>query len=290
MPSDTRPDTRPDAGPEAEPPATVEVPVPRTTVEWPVPRATAEHPAVGDPSRPTPGAGRAVPGRAPRVGLRLFGLVGVDPAHHLSSPGLLPDTDLVVYRDVGAVVEPAAYSAEPLGAVALERHRSVVDEVFARRSIVPAPPGTVFRSREALASWLELHYFTLVEALGFLEDRAAARVTVSWAADVDAATRATPLHLDSGAPGEERAESDALVAEAAEPFRALRRDAVSLLVLRAEELGEPAAAYASFLVERARWAQFEQAVAREAQLRPGLQLRLSGPWPPYDFVRMQFRG
>ncbi|MGZ8470888.1 MAG: GvpL/GvpF family gas vesicle protein [Gemmatirosa sp.] len=289
MPPDTRPDIRPDARPDGEPSTASDVP--RTTVEYPVPRATSEYPVLGDTGRPTPGAGRAVAGRGARVGLRLFGVVGLDRPHVHGAPPVLPDTDLVAYRDVGAVVEPGAYTAEPMGAVALERHRAVVDDVFARRAIVPAPPGTVFRSREALASWLELHYFTLVDALGFVEDRAAARVTVSWTATADAARRAAPLHLDSGAPaGEERAEADALVAEAAEPFRALRREAVSLLVLRADELGEPAAAYASFLVERARWAQFEQAVAREAQLRPGLELRLSGPWPPYDFVRMQFHG
>jgi hypothetical protein len=289
MPPDTRPDARPDARPESEPSTASEVP--RTTVEYPVPRATAEYPAFGDAARPTPGSGRAVSGRGARVGLRLFGIVGLDRPHAHDTPPVLPDTDLVGYRDIAAVVEPGAYTAEPMGAVALERHRVVVDEVFARRTIVPAPPGTVFRSREALASWLELHYFTLVDALGFVEERAVARVTATWTADADAARRVSPLHLDAGAPPlEESAESDALVAEAAEPFRALRREAVSLLVLRAEELGEPAAAYASFLVERARWAQFEQAVAREAQLRPGLQLRLTGPWPPYDFVRMQFRG
>jgi hypothetical protein len=283
------PEIRPDASPEAEPSTASDVP--RTTVEYPVPRATAEYPTLGDVARPTPGAGRAAPGRGTRVGLRMFGIVGLDRPLPHPTPPVLPETDLVAYRDIAAVVEPGAYTAEPMGAGALERHRSVVDEVFARRAVVPAPPGTVFRSREALASWLELHYFTLVDALGFVEDRAAARVTVAWAADADASRRASPLHLDAGQPtGEERAESDALVAEAGEPFRALRREAVSLLVLRAEELGEPAAAYGSFLVERARWAQFEQAVAREAQLRPGLQLRLTGPWPPYDFVRMQFRG
>jgi hypothetical protein len=155
--------------------------------------------------------------------------------------------------------------------------------------VVPAPPGTVFRSRETVAGWLELHYFTLAEALSFLDDRAVARVTATRA-DAPAPARATPLHLDQGPPGDERPAGDALLTEAAEPFRELRRDAVSMLVLRAEELGEPHAAYASYLVERSRWAQFEQALAREAQRHAGLALRLSGPWPPYDFVRMQFRG
>jgi hypothetical protein len=263
----------------------------RVTAEHPA-RTTAEHAAIalGDapPSRATPGTGRAVSVRGQRAGLRLFGVAALDAASHSVPHSLAPDTELIAYRDVGAIVEPAPYSADPLGTVALERHHEVVSEVFARRAVVPAPPGTVFRSRDALASWLELHYFTLVGALGFLEDRVAARVTVMRAGDV--VTRAAPLDLDASTHTEELHVPDTLVAEAAEPFAALRRDAVSLLVLRADEVGEPTAAYASLLVERARWAQFEQAVAREAQLRTGLRLQLTGPWPPYDFVRLQFRG
>ena len=263
----------------------------RVTAEHPT-RTTAEHASVAlgeaPPMRATPGAGRAVGVRGARAGLRLYGVAAVDATAHSLPLSLAADTELVVYRDVGAVVEPAPYSADPLGTVALERHHQVVSEVFARRTVVPAPPGTVFRSRDALAGWLELHYFTLVGALGFLEDRVAARVTVTRAGDETA--RATPLDLDTGALSEELHVPDTLVAEAAEPFAALRRDAVSLLVLRADELGESAAAYASFLVESARWSQFEQAVVREGQLRPTLRLHLTGPWPPYDFVRLQFRG
>jgi hypothetical protein len=275
-----------DARPEAAEPPTAPT---SATVEYPVPRTTVEYPAPADALRPTPGAGRSVPGRGPRVGLRLFGVVAAETDPHEAPPPAAPDTELVAYRDVAAVVEPAAYAAEPVGTEALERHRWVIDEVFARRTVVPAPPGTVFRSRETLAGWLELHYFTLAEALSFLDDRVVARVTATRA-DAPAPARATPLHLDQGAPGDERPAGDALLTEATEPFRELRREAVSMLVLRAEELGEPHAAYASYLVERARWQQFEQAVAREAQRHAGLALRLSGPWPPYDFVRMQFRG
>ncbi|WP_275828703.1 GvpL/GvpF family gas vesicle protein [Roseisolibacter sp. H3M3-2] len=261
-----------------------------TTVEYPVARPTAEYPVAAESLRPTPSAGRPVAGRAPRVGLRLYGIVATEIDPHEPPPPAAPDTELVAYRDVAAVVEPAPYVAEPVGAVALERHRAVVDGVFARRTVVPAPPGTVFRSHEALAGWLELHYFTLAEALSFLDDRVVARVTASRADDA-ASARATPLHLDQdGAAGDERALGDAVLTEAAEPFRELRREAVSMLVLRAEELGEPHAAYASFLVERTRWAQFEQALAREGQRHAGLALQLTGPWPPYDFVRMQFRG
>jgi hypothetical protein len=59
----------------------------------------------------------------------------------------------------------------------------VLDALFAERTVLPAPPGTVFRGRDALAEWLELHYFTLVEALNFVDGRAVARVTARPVAD-----------------------------------------------------------------------------------------------------------
>ena len=208
----------------------------RVTAEHSPARATAEFAAFADAQRGTPSGTpsgmRAVAGRGPRIGLRLFGIAGMEPSARGTTAPLAADTELVTYRDVGAIVEPATYAAEPVGTVALERHRTVVDDVFARRSIVPAPPGTVFRSRDALAGWLELHYYTLVEALAFVEDRAVARVAIAWASSAELSPqRAAPLHLGPDTPDEGTTEADALVAEASEPFQALRREAVSLLVL-----------------------------------------------------------
>jgi hypothetical protein len=49
-------------------------------------------------------------------------------------------------------------------------------------------------------------------------------------------------------------------------------------------------ASASFLVDRSRWRAFADAVAGEQHRDPELEVRLTGPWPPYDFVRLQFGG
>ena len=39
-----------------------------------------------------------------------------------------------------------------------------------------------------------------------------------------------------------------------------------------------------------RWALFCELVAKEDQRHTDLDFQLSGPWPPYDFVRMEFGG
>jgi hypothetical protein len=47
---------------------------------------------------------------------------------------------------------------------------------------------------------------------------------------------------------------------------------------------------ASFLVDTEKWPAFQETVEAEKRRHPALELQLSGPWPPYDFVRMQFVG
>jgi hypothetical protein len=47
-------------------------------------------------------------------------------------------------------------------------------------------------------------------------------------------------------------------------------------------------AHGSFLIERGRWPTFVEAVALQGRRHASLRLECSGPWPPFDFVRMQF--
>ena len=139
----------------------------------------------------------------------------------------------------------------------------------------------MFRSREALARWLELHYATLTEALTHVEGRVGARVHVARKAERLASL--TPSGLEGRGTEEMAIDIDAV---AAESFRVLRRHATTSVILR--QAGDGTAAVSGFLVEREKWQAFESAVTEEGKRDPELTFRLTGPWPPYDFVRMQF--
>ena len=54
----------------------------------------------------------------------------------------------------------------------------MVDAVFERAAVLPAPVGVVFRAPDVLKRWMELHYVSLSDALEFVDDRAVARVHV----------------------------------------------------------------------------------------------------------------
>src|SRR5947199_4820113 len=117
-----------------------------------------------------------------------------------------PEATRISFRELSAVVSmmpsfaPAQATPEFVA-----HHQAIVDAIFRRAAVLPAPVGVVFRAPDVLKRWMELHYVSLSGALEFVEDRAAARVHVVRADGRDE-------DLDAG--------SD-LAAAATESFRAL---------------------------------------------------------------------
>lgn len=212
------------------------------------------------------------------TGVQLFAVTAAHGHRGLFGPGV----EVVAFRDLAALVTEAPGTEAGVG---LRVYREVVESVFREQAVLPAPPGVIFRDRGVLAQWMELHYFTLLDALAYVEDRAVARVAVAVA---DPPPVAAPSPAGSGAmaangEGEgRREESEAVLRDV---LRVLRRHAVATLPIGGDG-GRMAAA--SFLVERARWELFAEVVAEESDRLTDHALRLTGPWPPYDFVRMQF--
>jgi predicted lipoprotein len=214
--------------------------------------------------------------------VRLYGIVGQDWTNGERGVGLPALTMPVVFRDLVAV---AGEAPPPAGGAAwrrtpappnLEAHRGIVEALFAARSVLPVPPGVVFRSSDAVVRWLELHYAALSDALAYVDGRVEARVHVEARAG-----RA----IGDGNAEHQRVELEAV---AGSVFKALAKSAVAWCATPSN--GDIGRSSASFLVERGQWAQFQTAVAAEAARDPALVVRASGPWPPYDFVRMQFGG
>ncbi len=196
--------------------------------------------------------------------LMLYGVVELEGS---DGDSLAPGTTVVAFRDLGAVVTSSPYVARVPEVAEIEAHRHVVETIFLKRPFLPAPIGVVFRSREALVRWLELHSVTLTDGLGFVEGRMGARLHLA---------RRTGDGL----------EAVDVVSKSAEIFRQLRQHAAASVTLKPRE--PQRAASAAFLVERDRWQAFVDFIAEEARQHPDLSFDQTGPWPPYDFVNMQF--
>jgi hypothetical protein len=204
--------------------------------------------------------------------LRLYGVAAVESGQ---TDSLAEGTSLTHYRALAAIVEPSPYSAVNLDDGEMTKYLQVLEEAYSHATVLPAPPGTVFQSKNTLTRWLELHYFTLTEALSVVEGHAAARVSISAHGRKDDG--------DS---------QKSLASLAAESLRLLRGQAAATVTLpRADgDEEEGIVARASFLIDSQRWEAFEETVSKEARRQSGLEFKITGPWPPYDFVRMQFGG
>jgi hypothetical protein len=208
--------------------------------------------------------------QGPLKALRLYGVAASDVR---SGPSLADGTSVVHFRQVSAIVEPADYSKIEVTPEELEKYRRIVEDVFAHTPILPAPPGTVFKSEETLTRWLELHYFTLIEALGQVEGHSAARLTLSVG--------------ESPKNDEATKKFQTLASEA---LRNFRKNSAATVTHPALEGEDGLIVKASFLVETDKWQEFSDAVAAEAKKHREFQFQMTGPWPPYDFVQMQFGG
>jgi hypothetical protein len=205
------------------------------------------------------------------VALRLYGVAAVESGHAMS---LAEGTTLVHYRALAAIVEPSPYAVSKLEDAEMSKYLTVLEEAQAHSAVLPAPPGTIFQSQPTLTRWLELHYFTLTEALSVIDGHAAARVSVT---------------SQGKQPDDSRKSFAAL---AAESLRLLRSQAAATVTLPKADGDEEEGvlARASFLVDTQRWEAFKDTVSKEAERQESLDFEVTGPWPPYDFVRMQFGG
>jgi len=203
--------------------------------------------------------------------LRLYGVAAVESGHTTS---LAEGTTLTHYRALAAVVEPSTYALTSLDDGEMANYLRVLEEVHSHTSVLPAPPGTVFQSQSTLTRWLELHYFTLTEALSVIEGHAAARVSITMQGKHELETQKS------------------FAALAADSLRLLRSQAAATVTLPKADADdeEGVIARASFLIDTQRWQAFNDTVSKEAERQSELDFQVTGPWPPYDFVRMQFGG
>ncbi len=214
--------------------------------------------------------------RIPAIGneaLQLFGVVHYDAA----APIRVADVELVPLRELAAIVHRVPYERLQATTQAIRTYRDIVESRFREQPIIPAPFGTVFRSRDSLLHWMELHYVTLKEGFSFVGDRLMTRL------------RVTPIPLPSEGVSDTRemqiADFETTVFDS---FRFLKRSAVACVTFAPVASPAGRSMEASFLVEREKWDAFQEAVKEERRRLRDFDIEESDALPPYDFVRLRF--
>lgn len=195
-------------------------------------------------------------------------LYGVVPVIAGDGDSLAPGTQLIITGDVGAVVGPAAFEQIELNDESVLEYESVVEEVFERQTILPAPFGVVFRNTDHIVRWLKMHHLTFTEAIHLVEGRCEVRVHL----------RSAEGELVSDEP------DPAAIEMAMEFYNIVSHEADAAVMLRRPAL--QAVLSSAFLIDRTEWERFSAIVTTQARRSGSLRVEQTGPWPPYDFVRM----
>jgi hypothetical protein len=168
----------------------------------------------------------------------------------------------VRYRDLEALVRPAPYEMPDLNTDNVAAHQRAVESISRRGTILPAPFGIVFSGRRAIIRVLQEQYLMMDEALSFLDGQCEVRA-----------------HFSAS---DGREADDALIALATQVYSELRRLARAAIPSPTDGKRVFTAA---FLVERSAWVEFIARAEDTVAAHPELAVDVTGPWPPYDFVR-----
>lgn len=167
--------------------------------------------------------------------------------------------------DLEALVRHVAFAVPPLEPDRVAEHQHTVEHAMRRATILPAPYGVVFRGRRALLRFLQDQHLVLDEALAFVEGHWELRLHIG------------PAHPEA---------SDRVEELAAKLYAELRRFARAAVPCPREDRDGLVFLSAAFLVERTGWIEFIERAHDLAAAHPELSCDITGPWPPYDFVRM----
>ena len=194
-------------------------------------------------------------------GIHLLGVIGTESAP--SPHGL--DAELIRHGNLAALVRAVTLPlpTPEVDALAVQAHHHTLDVVLRQMSVVPMPWGVVFSDRTEVTSFLQHQQAPLVEALTLVDDHWEFR-----------------LHIDSMEPGGERIVPTDIATKLYSELRRMARAAVPIPVEDARRFS------AAFLVQRGRSRNFMDRLDELGGLHPAISLDLTGPWPPYDFVRV----
>jgi hypothetical protein len=206
--------------------------------------------------------GHLVPQSAGETGLYLYGIVRARAwrGRERRRDGAV---QRIRYRDMEALVRDVPFVLPTDNSRSIDEHQRIVEMVMRRTTILPAPFGIVFKGRRQLIKVLQEQYLVLDEGLSLLDGHWELR-----------------LHISGEGVGEVQAE---LSDVAMNIYAELRRYARAAVPFPKE--GKRLVS-CGFLVDRTTWVEFIERIEDFNTHHPGLTFDVTGPWPPYDFVRI----
>ena len=230
----------------------------------------------------------------------VYAIVGRNtPLPSAGTGGAAAELAMVPWRELAAVTGQTGDDGAPVTVEAVLHHEAVVEAVRRQGPALPVRFGTVFRDATSVASALAERYEPLAADLDRLGDKVELSLTALWAAPASSDGPA-PAPQEEAAPAGQGAGARYLHARAAEIRRdeALKERARAVaqeldqvlgglaLERRVSFLPTPGVAVRSaYLLDPAGVEAFKAAFEATRRARGEVRVLLTGPWPPYTFMR-----
>jgi len=173
-------------------------------------------------------------------------------------------------------------------------------------TVIPMSFGTVFKTSKDIVELLRSAYDAFRDVLGKMRDKVEFGLKVLWepdavireleAQDENLSRLRQEISSQRGSTYFARMQYGRLVDSllqnrsellVAEIFSALRDVAIASRVNK--PIGDKMILNAAFLVDRRREAEFDAEVKAIGQRHENLNIRYTGPWPPYNFVNIRLK-
>jgi hypothetical protein len=250
------------------------------------------------PRRPAPGAGKYVyciiRSRQP---LR-FGRIGIG-----SQPS---EVHTIGHRDLAAVVSDTPLEVYDPTRENVLAHERVNEAVMRDHTVIPMSFGTVFKTAQDIEELLRSAYEAFRDVLIKMESKVEFGLKVLWEPseiirriekqDENLRRLSQEISDRSGSTYFARMQYGRLVDNllqehsallVAEIFAALRP--VAIASRSNKPIGDKMILNAAFLVDRRGEPEFDARVKEIGERHPELQIRYTGPWPPYNFVNIRLK-
>lgn len=216
-----------------------------------------------------------------------------------SADGTVGELSMVPWRELAAVTGTPRDDGAPLTIEAVRHHEAVVEAVRRQGPALPVRFGTVFRDVASVASALAERYEPLAADLDRLGNKVELSLTALWAASPNgdgppsaSAEESVPVREGAGARylharAAEFRRDEALRARAKAVARELDRSLSGLALAQRVSLLPTAriALRATYLLDPASVRAFRTTFEATLRARGEVRALLTGPWPPYSFVR-----
>mgnify|MGYP001558977299 CR=1 FL=1 len=169
------------------------------------------------------------------------------------------------FKDISALASSYPILKSALKEEEAMQHADILKKIAEKTTVVPASYGTVFNNQEILKTVLSKSYPAIKQTLMLIDGK------------IELGLKVVKNELDDA--------NNGVAIEILDPLSKL-----SIKNIKGDIFSDRLLLNHSFLVEKNKFSEFSEEIAKLEQKHNDLKFVYTGPWPPYSFVNIKISG